>query len=72
MKKFANVIQPCLISAPQKEKVISVVMLPQLHLMMGVVNHLVNHAVKFDWKIIKVLKQHNIFQQGYNGGGQSF
>ena len=69
MKKFANVIQPCLISAPEKEKVISVVMLPQLHLMMGVVNHLVNHAVKFDQNIIKVLKQHNIFQHGYNGGG---
>ena len=30
MKKFANIIQPCLISAPQKEKVISVVILVSL------------------------------------------
>ena len=69
MMKFANVIQPSLISASPSQKVIDVAKLPQLHLLMGVVNHLVKLSAKFSPEITDVLKKHNIFQHGYQGGG---
>ena len=42
-------------------------MLLQIHLMTGVVNHLVNNAFKFDQNLMKILKKHNIFLHGCYG-----
>ena len=69
MMHYANVIAPCLISAPPSAKVIDVVSLPELHMHMGVTNHLVKHAIKYDADVLEVLKKHNIFRHGYQGGG---
>ena len=46
MQKFYNNINECLIVAKREERVLDKIMLPELHFMMGVVNHLFNLMVK--------------------------
>ena len=43
--------------------------LPPMHLLMGVVNHLVKLCISVDGSTLEFLKWHNIFRLGYNGGG---
>ena len=70
MKDFANVIQECLTVAGLKTLVIDVHPLPELHLLIGVVNHLVKLCISVDGSsILDLLKRHNIFRHGYQGGG---
>ena len=69
MKDFCNVIQPCLTVASPEVKVIDVHPLPELHLHIGVVNHLAKLCINVDEKFLDLLKKHNIFRHGYQGGG---
>jgi hypothetical protein len=69
MKEFANVIQACLTVADPKTLVIDVHPLPELHLLIGVVNHLLKLCIRVDIGILDLLKRHNIFRHGYQGGG---
>ena len=43
--------------------------LPELHLLIGVVNHLAKLCINVDEKFLDLLKKHNIFRHGYQGGG---
>ena len=43
--------------------------LPELHLHMGVVNHLFKLCSNVDSSVFDILKRHNIFRHGYQGGG---
>ena len=69
MKECANVVQECLTVADPEATVMDVHPLPPLHLLMGVVNHLVKLCISVDSSTLEVLKRHNIFRHGYNGGG---
>ena len=69
MKESCNVIQPCLTVADPGKLVMDVHPLPELHLLMGVVNHLIKLCINVDPQIVNLLKQHNIYCHGYQGGG---
>ena len=69
MKECANVVNECLTIAPPEALVLDVHPLPPLHLLMGVVNHLVKLCISVDSTTLTLLKRHNIFRHGYNGGG---
>ena len=69
MKEFCNVIQPCLTVASPEMLVIDVHPLPELHMLIGVVNHLVKLCINVDCNFLNLLKKHNIFRHGYQGGG---
>ena len=69
MKECANVVHECLTIAPPDALVLDVHPLPPLHLLMGVVNHLVKLCISVDGDTLEILKRHNIFRHGYNGGG---
>ena len=69
MKECANVVQECLTIAAPDALVLDVHPLPPLHLLMGVVNHLVKFCISVDSSTLELLKRHNIFRHGYNGGG---
>ena len=69
MKEFANVIQPCLTIAHPETLVINVHPPPELHLLIGVVNHLVKLCISVDIGTLNLLKRNNIFRHGYQGGG---
>ena len=69
MKECANVIHECLTIAPPATLVLDVHPLPPLHLLMGVVNHLVKLCITVDSTTLDLLKHFNIFRHGYNGGG---
>ena len=69
MKECANVVQECLTVAPPDALVLNFHPLPPLHLLMGVVNHLVKLCISVDSSTLELLKTHNILRHGYNGGG---
>ena len=69
MKDFANVTKPCLTVAEPDQLVLEVHPIPELHCTMGVVNHLVKLCASVDSNFLDLLKQQNIFQHGYHGGG---
>ena len=69
IKQFFNVIQPCLTIAGPEKLVMEVHPLPELHILLGVVNHLVKLCINVDNNTLGLLKRHNIFQHGYQGGG---
>ena len=64
MKEFSNVIQPCLTVADPGKLVMDVHPLPELHLLMGVVNHLIKLCINVDPQIVNLLKQYNIYTMG--------
>ena len=68
MKEFSNIIQPCLTVADPGKLVMDVHPLPELPLLMGVVNHLIKLCINVDPQIVNLLKQHNIYCHGYQGG----
>ena len=43
--------------------------LPELYLLIGVGNHLVTLCINVYDKFLDLLKRHNIFRHGYQGGG---
>ena len=45
MKEFSNVIQPCLTVADPEKMVMNVHPLPEPHILMGVVNHLIKLCI---------------------------
>ena len=61
-------IQPCLTVADPEKLVMDVHPLPELHLLMGVVNHLIKLCINMDPQIVNLL-DHNIYCHGYQGGG---
>ena len=65
MKEFSNVIQPFLTVADPKKMVMDVHPLPELHLLMGVVNHLIKLCINVDPQIVNLLKNPNIYHHGY-------
>ena len=69
MKKFFNVLRPCLTVADPEKLVMDVHPLPELHLLMGVVNHLIELFINMDPQIVNLLKNHNNYHHGYQGGG---
>ena len=69
MQHFANVIQPSLTLAGANKLVMDVHPMPELHCLMGVVNHLVKLMIDVDSSTLDLLKRHNIFRHGYQGGG---
>ena len=69
MKEFSNVIQPCLTVADPEKLVMNEHPLPELHLLMGVVNHLIELFINVDPQIVNLLKNHNNYHHGYQGGG---
>ena len=69
MKEFSNVIQFCLTIADPETPVIDVHPLPELHMLIGVVNHLLKLCINVDVSILELLKRLNIFRHGYRGGG---
>ena len=69
MKDYANVTKECLITAGASEEVIDVVPLPELHLLIGVLNHLLKLLITCFPGVLEVFKAHGIFRLGYNGGG---
>ena len=68
MKNFANVTQECLIAGHPSQKILDVIPLPELHLLMGVVNHLLKLIINYFPDILDILKHHNIFHHGYQCG----
>ena len=69
MKDYAHVAKECLIKAGASEEVFGVVPLPELHLLIGVVNYLLKLLITCFLGVLEVLKAHSIFRHGYNGGG---
>ena len=69
MKNYANVTKECLITAGASEEAIDVVPLPELHLLIGVVNHLLKLLITCFPGVLEVFKAHSIFRLGYNDGG---
>ena len=67
MKEFSNVIQPCLSVASPEMLVIYVNPLRELHLLIGVVNHLVKLCINMDSNFMDFLNKHNIFRHRYQG-----
>ena len=69
MHKFKNVINECIIDQEASEKVLHVIPPPELHILMGIVNHIVKHLEgtwpEFEqWRIKQLITKH-----GYQGGG---
>ena len=69
MKEFSNVIQPCLTVADPKKMVMDVHPLPELHLLMGMVNHLIKLCINVNPQIVNLLNDHNTYQHRYQEGG---
>ena len=69
MKDFSNVIDPSLTIAGPETLVIDVHPPPELHLLIGVVNHLMKLCINVDSGILDLMKAQNIFHYGFQGGG---
>ena len=69
MQQFANVIQPSLTIAAANKLVMDVHPMPELHCLIGVVNHLVKLMIEVDSSTLDLLQKQNIFRHGYQGGG---
>ena len=69
--KHANVIHLCLIDEADAKRVIDVLPPPELHLLMGVTNALIDLLIKiFSLEFVeKWLNSHGILRHGYQGGG---
>ena len=71
MQEFKNVINESLLKEDSDTKILSVIPLPELHLLMG----LVNLAVEFMYKVVPKadllveMEQKGIKVHGYHGGG---
>ena len=60
--------EPSLTIASSKTLVMEKHPLPELHLHMGVVNHLLKLCSHVESSVLDILKRHNIFRHGYQGG----
>ena len=67
MQKLYNTINECLIVANREERVLDKIMLPELHLMMGVVCHLFNLMMKVWPEILEWIKRNDVIRHGYQG-----
>ena len=69
MKDFSNVIESSLTIADPETLVIDVHPPPELHLLIGVVNHLIKLCINVDSGILDLMNAQNIFRHGPQGGG---
>ena len=69
--KYANVVNLLLIDEEDAKRVIDVLPPPELHLLMGVVNALLNLLIRiFSLEFVESwLNANNILRHGYQGGG---
>ena len=67
MQNFCSTINECMIVASREERVLDKVMLPELHLMMGVVSHLFNLMMKVWPGILEWIKRNDVMKHGYRG-----
>ena len=65
MKDFSNVIESSLTIADPETLVIDVHPPPELHLLIGVVNHLIKLCINVDSGILDRMNTQNIFRHGY-------
>ena len=71
MQKYANVINECLLMGEPNKTILSAVPLPELHLLMG----LVNWALELLYKVVpqnklqELMRKKGISVHGYHGGG---
>nr|XP_047129473.1 uncharacterized protein LOC105843228 [Hydra vulgaris] len=69
MMNFKNVVKPCLIKVDDPKKlVISVIPLPELHLLMGLVNHICNYIIPLWAGLKKWVNSLGVIRKGYHGG----
>ena len=68
MKDFSNVIESSLTIADPETLVIDVHPPPELHLLIGVVNHLIKLCINVDSGILDLTNAQNIFHHCYHGG----
>ena len=64
MKEFGYVVHECFAIAPPDALELDAHPLPPMHLLMGVVNHLVKLCISVDGSTLEFLKWHNIFRHG--------
>ena len=69
MMAFKNVIHSCLLDYDDKELVLDVVPPPELHLLMGVVNKIVDLLIKVWPGVLDWCRSKGITRHGYQGGG---
>ena len=69
MKDFSNVIESSLTITDPETLVIDVHPPPELHLLIGVANHLIKLCIKVGSGILDLINAQNIFCHGYQGGG---
>lgn len=69
MQNFYNTINECLLVADRDVRVLDYLILPELHMMMGAVGHLVDVMIKVWPDILNWMKRNDVVRHGYNGGG---
>ena len=69
MLQHYNTINECLIAGSQEERVLDKVILPELHMMIGNVNHLLRPIQELWLGLMDWLKDNSVIWRGYQGGG---